>query len=152
MPDYLIAFIVCVVAALVEGLCAGREPMAQLKALRQPAWSPPGWLWVLIAIGWYGICFISLARLLSFWPQEKLPVVLLAALMLANAAANIFAFRMRRLDLAFFFFLPYALLLAAFLWAACPLDSLTCGLFAFYALYLVYAAAWGWKLWRLNPP
>lgn len=147
---YVIALLICVAAAAVEGLCAGRDPMGRLKALKQPSWSPPTWVWVLIGIAWYGICFTALVRLLPLWPEQKLPVVLLAALMLVNAAANIPTFRMRRLDIALAFFVPYWPLLAAFLWVAWPLDSLTWALFAAYALYQVYAAAWGYKLWRMN--
>lgn len=146
---WLIALGICVAAAL-EGLCAGRDPMGQLRTLRQPRWSPPNWVWVLIGLGWYGIGFIGLVRLLPFWPVSKAPVVLLVGLLLANAAANIPMFRTRKLDLALACFIPYWLLLAAFLWAACQLDGLTCALFAAYALYQVYAAAWGYALWRLN--
>jgi tryptophan-rich sensory protein len=124
--------------------------MGRLKALRQPSWSPPPWIWVLIGILWYGIGFAGLVRLLPFWPEQKLPIILLAALLLANGAANIPLFRLRRLDLALAFFLPYWALLAAFLHAACPLDRLTCALFAVYAVYQLYAAAWGYRLWRLN--
>jgi tryptophan-rich sensory protein len=149
--NWLIALALCVAAAALEALCAGRDPMGQLKALKQPRWSPPNWVWVLIGIAWYAICFTGLGRLLPFWPEAKLPVILLALLMLANGAANIPLFRMRRLDLAFAFILPYWPLLAGLLWAACPLDRLTCALFAVYALYQLYAAAWGWALWRLNP-
>ena len=149
--DYLIALLICVVAAAAEGLCAGRDPLAQLKATRQPSWSPPNWVWVLIGLAWYGMCFTALVQLLPFWPVHKAPVLLLAALMLANAGANLLGFRMRRLDLAFFFLFPYWLLLAAFMWAACPLDRLTCVMFAVYAVYQVYAAFWGYRLWRMNP-
>ena len=124
--------------------------MAQLRTLKQPSWSPPNWLWVLIGIAWYGICFIGLVRLLPLWPGHKLPVLLLTAVMLANGAANLFPFRMRRLDLAFLFLFPYWLLLGTFLATACPLDRLTCSLFALYAAYQPYAAAWGFSLWRLN--
>lgn len=147
---YLTALLICVAAAGFEALCAGRDPMGKLRALKQPGWSPPNWVWVLIGIAWYGICFTALVRLLPFWPAGKAPVVLLVLLMLANAAANVPAFRMGRLDLALAFFAPYWLLLAAFLWAACPLDRLTCVLFGGYALYQPYAAAWGWALWRMN--
>ena len=112
----------------------------------------PDVFWVLIGIAWYAICFIGLVRLLPYWPEQKMPVVLLMALMLANGAANIPAFRMRRLDLAFAFFLLYWPLLAAFLWVACPLDRLTCALFGLYAVYQIYAAAWAWQLWRINRP
>lgn len=150
--NWMWAGLICTLAAGFEGLCAGRDPLRQLKALRQPSWSPPNWVWVLIGIAWYGVCFIALARLIPLWPQQKIPVVLLVALMLANAAANVPAFRMRRLDLALAFFLPYWLLLAAFLWSACPLDDVICRLFAIYTVYQIYAAACGYQLWRLNRP
>lgn len=143
---------ICIVAAGLEGLCAGRDPMGQLKVLNQPSWSPPTWAWVLIGLGWYCICFTGLVRLLPYWPEHRSPIILLVALMLANAVVNIPTFRMRRLDLAFYFFAPYWLLLATFLWAIWPLDRLTCMLFAVYAVYQVYAAAWGYKLWRMNRP
>lgn len=147
---YVVALLIIVAAAGFEGLCAGRDPMGQLRALKQPRWSPPTWLWVLIGIAWYAICFVGLVRLLPFWPQHRLPIILLAALLLANGAANIPLFRLRRLDLALVFFVPYWVLLAAFFWFACPLDRLTCALFAVYAAYQVYAAMWGYRLLRMN--
>lgn len=149
--NYAIALSICAVAAAFEGLCAGRDPLGQLKATKQPSWSPPNWIWVLIGIGWYGICFVGLARLLALSADHRLPAILLAALMLANASANVLTFRMRRFDLAFYFLFPYWLLLAAFFRAACPVDRLTCGLFALYAGYQLYAAVWGYRLWRVNP-
>lgn len=148
--DYVVSLVVCVVAAAAEGLCAGRQPMAQLKVLKQPSWSPPTWVWILIGLAWYGICFTALVRLLPFWQQQKMPVILLGALMLSNAAANIPAFRMRRLDLAFYFFFPYWLLLGAFVWSACLLDRLICTLFAIYVVYQLYAMAWGYQVWQMN--
>ena len=149
---WAIALAICVAVAALEGLCAGRDPMGQLKAIRQPSWSPPNRAWVLIGIAWYAICFTALVRLLPHWESHQAPVLLLAALMAANAAANLLQFRLKRLDLAFVFLLPYWLLLAAFLAAACPLDRLTCALFGAYAVYQLYAAAWGWQLWRMNRP
>jgi tryptophan-rich sensory protein len=147
---YVAALFIIIAAAGFEALCAGRDPMGRLKSLEQPRWSPPTWVWVLIGIAWYGICFTGLVRLLPFWPMHELPVILLVALLLANAAANIPLFRLRRLDLALAFFVPYWLLLAAFMWTACRLDPLTFGLFAIYAAYQVYAALWGYQLLRMN--
>jgi tryptophan-rich sensory protein len=137
---YLIALLIIIAAAGLEGLCAGRDPIGRLRVLKQPGWSPPTWAWVLIGIAWYGICFVALVRLLPLWPAYRLPVILLVALLLANGAANIPLFRLRRLDLALAFFVPYWMLLGAFFWFACPLDRLTCALFAIYAVYQVYAA------------
>lgn len=150
--NYLIALSICAVAAGIEGLCAGRDPMAQLKALKQPPWSPPTWMWVLIGLAWYAICFFALVRLLPHWPESRLPIVLLIALMLANAAVNIPTFRMRRLDLAFYFFGPYWALLGTFLWSVRPHDPPAFWAFAAYSVYQLYAAAWGYRLWRMNRP
>lgn len=146
----VVALLICIAAAAIEGWCAGRDPMGQLRALRQPAWSPPTWLWVLIGIAWYLICFVGLIRLLPSWPEKRLPIILIVALMLANALANVPAFRMKRLDLALCFFIPYWPLLGAFLWVVWPLDRLTFWLFAGYAAYQPYAAAWAFALWRMN--
>ena len=46
--------------------------------------------------------------------------------------------------------LPCAGLVPAFLWTVRPLDRVSFLLFLGYAIYLIYAAAWGWSLWRLN--
>jgi tryptophan-rich sensory protein len=147
---WLPAALIVVAAAGFEGLCAGRDPMGQLKALKQPSWSPPAWVWVLIGIAWYGICFAGLVRLLPLWPGHEAPVILLVALLFANGAANIPLFRLQRLDLALCFFVPYWGLLGAFFWVLYPLDRLMCALFAIYAAYQIYAAVWGYQLLRMN--
>jgi tryptophan-rich sensory protein len=144
------ALAICAVAAAFEGLCAGLDPVGQLRALRRPWWSPPIWVWVLIGTAWYAICFVGLLRLLPLWPVAQLPLALLLSLMALNALANVPLFRMRRLDLALAFFVLYWPVLAAFLWVVCPLDGLTFRLFAAYAAYQIYAAAWGYQLWRMN--
>jgi tryptophan-rich sensory protein len=105
---------------------------------------------VLIGVGWYAICFVGLIRLIPVWPGQKFPTILLVALLLANGAANIPLFRLRRRDLALAFFLPYWGLLTAFIWMVWPLDGLTGMLFAAYALYQIHAALWGYQLWRMN--
>ena len=150
--NYLLALAICVGAAAFEGLCAGRDPMRQLKALKQPSWSPPAWVWLLIGIVWYAICYIAIVRLLPLWPDQPFPLILLLKLMALNALANIPTFRMRRLDLAFAFFALYWPVLAAFLWFVYPEDRLTFTMFTAYAAYQVYAGAWGYQLWRMNPP
>jgi tryptophan-rich sensory protein len=150
--SYAIALAICAVAAAFEGLCAGGNAMAKLLALRQPRWSPSPGAWLLVGLAWYAICYASLVRLLPLWSQHKWPVVLLSALMLANGAANVFQFRLERLDLSFFYLFPYWLLLGAFLWLACPIDTSVCAMFGAYAAYQLYAAAWAYRLWQLNRP
>lgn len=148
---YFLAFLLCAAAAGLEALCAGPDPMGKLGRLRQPAWSPPAWAWVLIGLAWYGFCFAALVRLMPLWLAERTVLLLLGALMIANGAANLFQFRLERLDLTFLYGLPYAALLAVFLLEVWPVDRIVFALFALYACYLPYAGAWGWRLWRLNP-
>lgn len=154
MKPYLFALLICAGIASVEGLCAGREPMAKLRALRQPAWSPAPWVWVVIGLFWYGICYAALVRLLPAFDERRTIIGLLIALMLGNAFANVPQFRMVRLDIAFFYLFPYWLLLAMFLVAVRDVDRLVFGLFAVYTGYQPYAAVWAWRLWQLNraPP
>jgi tryptophan-rich sensory protein len=92
----------------------------------------------------------ALARLLPHYQEHPSTVWLLILLMLANAGANIPQFRLRRLDIAFFYLFPYWVLLAAFVWRICSFDPVSTGLFTIYATYQLYAAAWAWTLWRLN--
>ena len=39
---------------------------------------------------------------------------------------------------------------AALLATACPHDRVVCALFGGYAVYQLYAAAWQYRLWKLN--
>src|SRR4029453_15877117 len=147
---YLIALVICGTMALLEGVCAGSDPLTQLRALRQPRWSPPTFAWILIGLLWYAICFTALVRLLPTYTQHAWPVWLLIVVMGANAGANVPQFRMHRLDLAFLYVLPYWMLLAAFMWLVRNVDRVTLTMFGLYSGYQLYAAAWGWSLWQLN--
>lgn len=151
MTVWAAAIAICVLAAVFEGLCAGPNPMAKLRALDQPRWSPPNWVWVVIGIAWYAICLTGLVRLLPAFGLSPWPVVLLVALMLLNGAVNLFQFRLERLDLALASFAPYWTILALFLVLTWPRDRLTFWLFAVYSAYQVYAAFWGFALYRRNP-
>ena len=146
----LMAFAICAAAAGFEAWCAGKDPMAELRKLRQPAWAPPVWVWIVIGIAWYAACFTALARLLPYAATRPVPVVLLIVLMFANGAVNLLQFRLRRLDLALLSFPPYWVILGAFLFTVWPLDRTTAVLFSIYAGYQGYAVAWGYALWRLN--
>ena len=150
MNRYLLALLICAGMALLEGVCAGRDPMGQLRALHQPRWAPPSFVWILIGLFWYGICFTALVRLLPFYGRNRVSVWLLIVLMAANAGANVPQFRMRRLDIAFFYFLPYWGLLVAFICSVRNIDPVALTLFGIYAGYQVFAAAWSWSLWQMN--
>jgi len=150
VTPYLIALGICAVMAWLEGVCAGSDPMKQLRSLRQPPWSPPLFAWIVIGVLWYALCFTALVRLLPAYHQNASSIWLLIALMAVNAGANVLQFRIRRLDLAFFYLFPYWMLLAVFMWSVRDVDWPILTLFGIYAGYQLYAAAWGWSLWQLN--
>ena len=149
--NWLWAGLICVLLGAFEAGASGKDPAGALRSIRQPDWSPPFWLWAIIGVAWYLICFISLARLLPIFDTRPAPLLLLLALMVANGASGILQLRMKRFDLALWVMPPYATLVLALLWIVWPLDRVVFFLFAGYAAYLVYAGVWGWNLWRLNP-
>jgi len=144
------AIALCVAAAVLEGIFAGKDPLSKLRSLRQPRWSPPIWLWIVIGLLWYAACLTGLVRLLPLYDAHQLPVILLIAMMLANAVGNLLLFRMRHFDWAFLFMLLYVVLAAGFIWSASDVDRVTTLVFVGYFAYLPYAAAWIFRLWRLN--
>jgi NhaA family Na+:H+ antiporter len=148
---WAVAGLICILLAAFEAIAAGRNPAATLRSIRQPRWSPPFWAWAIIGGAWYLICFVSLALLIPSFDTNRAPVLLLVALMAANGAAGMLQMRMKRFDLALWTMLPYAAVLLIFLSTLWPQHRVPFILFAAYAVYLGYAGAWGWSLWRLNP-
>jgi tryptophan-rich sensory protein len=135
----------------LEGLCAGHDPLRKLRQLQQPRWSPPSLVWILVGIFWYAVCFAVLVRLLPTYREHSGSVWLLIVVMTANAGANIPQFRLRRLDIAFFYLFPYWGILGAFIWSIRH-DRVALLLFGIYSAYQGYAAAWEWALWQMNKP
>ena len=150
MISWIASGLVCIGVGVLEALLSGKDPKGALEAVKQPWWAPPFWGWAAIGIGWYIICFLSLALIFEHRGFGSSPSVILLVLMLANAGWSFVQFRMKRYDLAFFLLLPYAALLLFFLLSLNPSDTLPLTLFKAYGAYLVYAAAWSWQVWRLN--
>jgi tryptophan-rich sensory protein len=93
-----------------------------------------------------------LFRLLTLQPSS-LRIVALAAtvlLMAANAAFNLVFFRWGDLRASFLFFFPYSGLAIALFILLLWVDPLASAVFGPYLVYFVYAAAWGYQVWRLN--
>ena len=74
-----LAAAICLAAAVLEGLYAGRGVRTRLEALRQPAHSPPFAGWVVIGIAYYAISFAVLFRLLRLEPSTLRAAALAAA-------------------------------------------------------------------------
>ena len=146
----LLALVICIVAAALEGVFAGSDVRQRLAALRMPRYSPPFRLWLLIGLAYYTICFIVLRQVL---PQSfTVPLVLLILILLANALWSILFFRWRDLRASFIAFIPYAALVAALVVSLVRSYPFGAVLFSCYCAYLLYATWWGYRLWLLNTP
>ena len=98
MNPTLLAIIICIAAAALEGLLAGGGVRQRLAQLRMPPYSPPFALWLLIGAAYYGICLIVLRHLLAgpFTPSVVAALALLTLVLLSNA---LFCFSMRQMQL-----------------------------------------------------
>lgn len=149
----LLALIICLAAATLEGALAGSGVRQRLAELRLPPYSPPFALWIAIGIAYYGISFVVLRRLLarpSFPPTVVAAITLLLLILLVNAIWNVFFFRWRNLRASFVIFIPYGLLVVSLGACLFRTDRFGAALFLGYCLYLIYATWWAYRLWLLN--
>ena len=147
------AHAVCAVSVTRESLFAGRGIKQRLSQLRVPRYAPPLWGWAVIGACYYLICFVVLYRLFSnseTSPVQQWALGLLFALMFINALWNYFFFRTRNLFHAFVIGFPYALVALALFGLLLRLDRIAALCLLPYVLYLFYAGAFGYQIWKLN--
>lgn len=142
------ALAACALAATAEGLWMGKDGSRFMKSLKQPAYAPPGWLWAMIGVAYYAVCFAAIYRLAA--RRHGLAVSLVLVVMAANAGWNYVYFRRRDLRLAFWYSVGYAVLVAGSLPVLLQADALAALGFALYAAYLPYALLLFYRTWRLN--
>jgi tryptophan-rich sensory protein len=148
------SLIACAVAALAEGVLAGKGVKARFAELRLPTGTPRLWAWSVIGAAYYVLFFVLLKSLLSHPPGSSywtlIALALSAVLLTANAVWNWIFFRRKDCWLSFAFFAPY--LLSAFILAAVlhRIRSPMFGWYAIYLAYLLYATWWGYRVWLLN--
>ena len=148
----LVAIAICLSAAALEGLFAGRGTKRRLAQLRQPPHSPPFAVWVVIGLCYYLICFIVLFRLIS---SSRSPLwwaafALVLALLIGNALWNLAFFRLKNLEASAIILVTYvafALVLATLLMLV---DVVSGWVFVPYLVYLAYATWWLLSLRKLN--
>lgn len=153
MHPAVLALLVCAAAAALEGALAGRGVRARFAELRQPPFSPPLSLWFAIGAAYYIICFVILWRLFASGltsPTHRAGLVLLLALMVANAAWGFLFFRRRDLRASFFAFLPYGLLALALELVLIGGDRTSALVLLPYLAYLSYGIWWSYRVWLLN--
>ena len=151
--NWVAAFAVCLGAAAAEGILAGKNPRQFLRELRQPRWSAPFIIWVLIGLYYYAAAFFALAVLfggaLRLAPVQ-LAVVLLIFILATNAGGNWLLFRRRDFRAFHYLMYPYAAAVISLIALLARFDAISALLWAVYGAYLLYAIAWTRAVWRMN--
>lgn len=150
----LVSLLICAVAALLEGLLAGRNVKSFLGKLRKPSYAPPFWVWVVIGVFYYAICFLILFRILRYDDNFSIrytAFTFLLVVMAVNAFWNYVFFRLENLFYSFVLGVFYTLAAVAVFVCLYQFDYIAAYVLVPYLLYLIYAFRWSYKLWKLNP-
>jgi translocator protein len=146
------ALAICVGAAGLEGVFAGRGVKRRLTELRQPPHSPPFGVWVVIGLAYYLICFVVLTRLLDSTtsPLRWLALALVVALLIGNAAWNLTFFRHKNIEASAIVSVGYAGVALSVTALLAVVDSVSALVFLPYLFYLAYGTWWVLALRKLN--
>ena len=149
----LISVGACVLAAALEGACAGKNVKSFYAELRFPRYSPPLWMWGIIGALYYVIFWFVLYRLLRLASHSALRYIVLALvsfMMAVNALTNYVIFRARDLRLSFVIGNLFPVMDVALFICLIRLDRIAAWSLVPYLLYRIYAVWWGYGLWKLN--
>jgi translocator protein len=144
---------VCVLAAALEGVCAGNNVKTYFATLRSPSYALPLWAWYIIGVVYYATFFVVLYRILNLKIDSILrpaTLSLVVFMMIANALWNYVFFRARKLFIAFVAGSAAPVFDAALFICLVGLDRVAAWSLVPYLLYRVYSVYWGYALWNLN--
>jgi benzodiazapine receptor len=141
-------FALLVLAAASTG--AAFRPGEWYENLRKPRWTPPDWLF---PVAWAVLyLMIAYAGWLVWSVDPFHPALGLWAIQLvANAAWSWLFFGRREMGLAFADLLVMWFSIAGFIVLAWPVSPLAAMLFAPYLVWVSFAGALNFTVWRLNP-
>ena len=146
---------VCLAAAALEGVCAGKNVKAYFAKLRWPRYAAPLWVWYIIGAVYYAIFFLVIFRLLKLEKDSILKnatITLVLFMMVANALWNYVFFRARNLLAAFVSGSFAPLLDLALFICLIQIDKTAAWVLVPYLIYRLYAVWWGYELWKINRP
>ena len=149
----LLALGICVLAAILEGICAGKNVKSFFATLRFPRYSAPLWLWSIIGGLYYIIFWFVLFRL--FWLEtdslaKPTALALIALMMIINALTNYIIFRAQNLRLSFIVGAVFPLMDIALFLCLLRLDVIAAWSMIPYLVYRIYGVWWGYSLWKAN--
>ncbi len=150
----LISLAICVASAILEGIGAGKDVKGFFARLRQPAFAPPLWIWYIVGVAYYAVCFFLAYRILrhegSVGSVKYPALALLLVFMSINAFWNFLFFRFRNMLYAFLIGLPYVPVAVGLFISLWQFDTTAAFVFLPYLFYLIYATWLGYQNWQLN--
>ncbi len=149
-----VSLAICLVAAALEGLCAGSEVKAYFAKLKSPRYSPPLWVWYIIGGLYYVTFFFLIYRILARGSDSSLARVTISvvlSIMLANALWNYLFFRAQKLFISVVVTFLAPLIDLALLICVILLDRVAAWALIPYLTYRAYSVWWAYGLWKLNP-
>jgi tryptophan-rich sensory protein len=152
MSPFVLASLFVISGVIVEALCAGKGASNLIKRLHQPRWAFPMPIWYAVGFFYYVMCFVVVYRVTASDRAGAVSLMLIAALMAANAGWNLIFFRLRSLLWSFWFYVPYIALVAALISALWSVDTVSTTLLLIYSAYLPYALVWSYFVMKLNAP
>lgn len=149
----LTSVLICLAAAVLEGVCAGRNVKSFFAETRFPPYSAPLWIWSIIGGVYYlifGFVIYRLLRLENHSPLKYGVLALILFMMVANALTNYLIFRARDLRLSMIVGALFPLLDTALFGCLLALDRAAAFVLIPYLIYRMYAVWWGYALWKAN--
>jgi len=139
-------------AAILEGVCAGRNVKSFFSTLRFPPYSAPLWVWSIIGGLYYVIFWFVTYRLLRLDNSviRNLALALVVFMMILNALTNYIIFRARNLRLSFAVGCLFPFMDIALLFCLIQVEPIVAWALLPYLIYRVYAVWWGYRVWDLN--
>ncbi|MEL6424325.1 MAG: TspO/MBR family protein [Pseudomonadota bacterium] len=152
MIDWLVLFGFGVAAMAAASTGAAFPPGDWYKALNKPAWTPPNWLFPVAWTALYiGIVIAAWRMALSDHPLAPLAIAAWSAQIALNAVWSPVFFGLRSLGGAMGVLVALWLAVAATLVVASYVDGTAALLFVPYLVWVSYAGALNFAIWRGNP-
>ncbi|MHB1871412.1 MAG: TspO/MBR family protein [Steroidobacteraceae bacterium] len=146
----LVSFLIVFVAEAL-GALASVHAAAFYAQLTQPAWAPPAWLFGPVWTVLYVLMAIALWRVWRMRATGSVPIVLFLLQLAVNAAWSWLFFRWHLGPASFAWIVLLLVLLVATVLAFWRADHLAATLLLPYLVWVSFACALSWAIWRANP-
>jgi len=145
--------VICFGTAAVGAALTAVSVRTWYQALSKPAWTPPDWVFGPV---WTTLYFLmALAAWMVWrrtgWSTGRTALGLFGVQLVLNAAWSPLFFSLHSPGIALVDIILLWAAIAATFWSFGRVSALAAGLFVPYLMWVSYATALNWAIWRLNP-